>query len=72
MAKKNNKNRQYTAKPSIIDDSVVESIQENTSVETETVEEPTPEVEEVVEDIVRFGDWDVESYSLEDCGEVDE
>ena len=30
------------------------------------------EVEEVVEDIVRFGDWDVESYSLEDCGEVDE
>ena len=49
MAKKNNKNRQYTAKPSIIDDAVVESIQENTSVETETVEEPTPEVEEVVE-----------------------
>lgn len=50
MAKKNNKNRQYTAKPSIIDDVVVESIRESTSVETEAVEEPTPEVvEETVE-----------------------
>jgi hypothetical protein len=56
MAKKNNKNRQYTAKPSIIDDSVVESIQENTSVETETVEEPTPEVEEVVEETVEISE----------------
>ena len=56
MAKKNNKNRQYTAKPSIIDDAVVESIQENTSVETETVEEPTHEVEEVVEEIVEISE----------------
>lgn len=56
MAKKNNKNRQYTAKPSIIDEAVVESIQENTSVETEAVEEPTPEVEEVVEETVEISE----------------
>ena len=56
MAKKNNRNRQYTAKPSIIDDAVVESIQENTSVETEAVEEPTPEVEEVVEETVEISE----------------
>lgn len=54
MAKKNNKNRQYTAKPSIIDDAVVESIQENTSVET--VKEPTPKVEEVVEETVEISE----------------
>ena len=56
MAKKNNKNRQYTARPSIIDDVVVESIRKSTSVETEAVEEPTPEVEEVVEETVEISE----------------
>ena len=56
MAKKNNKNRQYTSKPSIIDDAVVESIRKNTSVETEAVEEPIPEVEEVVEETVEISE----------------
>ena len=30
------------------------------------------EVEEVVDDIVKFADWDVDSYALRDCGEVEE
>ncbi len=34
--------------------------------------EDESELEEVVEDIVRFGDWDVDHYTVEDCGEVDE
>lgn len=56
MAKKNNKNRQYTAKPSIIDDAVIESIRKSTSVETEAVEESAPEVEEVVEETVEISE----------------
>jgi hypothetical protein len=56
MAKKNNKNRQYTARPSIIDDAVVESIRKSTSVETEAVEEPTPKVEEVAEETVEISE----------------
>lgn len=49
MAKKNNKNRQYTAKPSIIDDAVVESIKES-------IQEKEPEIEEVVEETVEISE----------------
>lgn len=37
-------------------------------IEVENVEE----VEEAIEDIVKFGDWDVDSYVVRDCGEVEE
>ena len=30
------------------------------------------EVEEAVGDIVKFADWDVDSYTLKDCGVVEE
>lgn len=30
------------------------------------------EVEEVIEDIVGFADWDIDSYVVKDCGEVEE
>ena len=33
--------------------------------------ESVNEVEEVVDDIVKFADWDVDSYTLRDCGEVE-
>lgn len=56
MAKKNNKNRQYTARPSIIDDAIVESIRKSTSAETEAVEKPTPKVEEIAEETVEISE----------------
>lgn len=30
------------------------------------------EVKEVVDDIVKFADWDIDSYVVTDCGEVKE
>ena len=34
--------------------------------------ESVDEVEEVVGDIVKFADWDIDSYVVTDCGEVEE
>lgn len=34
--------------------------------------ESEEEVEEAVDDIVKFADWDIDSYVVTDCGEVNE
>lgn len=34
--------------------------------------EDVSEVEEAIDDIVQFADWDVDSYAYTDCGEVEE
>lgn len=33
--------------------------------------ESVDEVNEVVENIVEFADWDIDYYDIEDCGEVE-
>lgn len=30
------------------------------------------EVDEVVDDIVMYANWDIDSYDVKDCGEVEE
>ena len=34
--------------------------------------ESVNEVEEVVGDIVELADWDIDTYTVRDCGEVEE